>query len=81
MYENGKVDSLKGQTLAKIRIMPKISPNKNYQGFNFLQKTRCAPPGEEPGGSEDCHFRNIIMYENGKLDSLQGLYCQKYASY
>ncbi len=28
------------------------------------------PHGEELGGSKDCHFQNIKMYENGKVNSL-----------
>ncbi len=29
-----------------------------------------SPPGVELGVSKDCHFWNIIMYWNGKLESL-----------
>ncbi len=29
-----------------------------------------SPPGVELGGSKDGHFLNIIMYWNGKVDSL-----------
>ncbi len=49
---------------------------KVVQDWIFYEKfSECiplSPPGVELGSSKDFHFWNIIMYWNGKEDSLKG---------
>ncbi len=48
--------------------------NKICSKLNFVQKSQrahmCIPPGVGLGGSKDSHLRKIIMYKNGKVDSV-----------
>ncbi len=42
MYQNGKVDSLWGSTLPKIRITSKNALNKSCSQLNFVQESQWA---------------------------------------
>ncbi len=75
MYKKGKVVSLQSTMLPKIHIISKNASNKSCWALNYVQKSQksiCLPPlGVQLVGSKNCHLRNIIMYKNGKVDSLQ----------
>ncbi len=53
--------------------MKKIS-NESCWDFLFLEKTRWVhmsiSPQSEVGGLKDWHVRNIVVYQNGKIDRL-----------
>ncbi len=75
MYKNGKVDSVQGSILSKVCIIWENALNKSCSALNSVKKkvSRCtcvSPSGTELGGFKDCHFLNIIMYKNGKVDSV-----------
>ncbi len=62
--------------LPKIPVISKNASNKSCSKLSFLQKTLQAhmsiSPKSGARGSKDCHVWNIIMYWNGKVDSLYG---------
>ncbi len=63
-----------GMSAAKNTNCIKNDSNNNYSELNFLQKhggrISLSPPGVELGGFKDCNCFNIMMYWNGKIDSL-----------
>ncbi len=65
-----------GSTLPKRRILWKKASNKSYSKSNLAKKVRericLSPPRVELEGSKDQYVWNLIMYRNGKLDSLWG---------
>ncbi len=70
---NGKLDSLWGSTLPKIRMFWKKASNKSCSQSNFAQKSPWAHMSislmSGTRGSKDQYVWNLIMYKNGKLDS------------
>ncbi len=60
--------------LQKILIITKKDSNKNRSELNFLQKSQQTHISisfrSGVRGSKSCHFLNIIMYWNGKVDSI-----------
>ncbi len=64
----GKVDSLLGWALPKIRIISKNHSNKRCWALNSVQK-RQWPSRVELGFSRDCNLWNIIMFKI-ELDSV-----------
>ncbi len=76
MYRNGKSDSFWGTTLPKIRILWKKASNKSCSKSNFAQKSPRAHMSISPmelGAPKISMFEyvwNLIMYRNGKFDSL-----------
>ncbi len=74
--QNGKVDSVWGSTQPKIRVASKNSLNKNDSKLNFVQKSPWAHMSISPYSgardSKDSHLWKIIMYKNGKVDSVWG---------
>ncbi len=55
------------QKIVQIKVVRKWISYKKISERIYL-----SPPGVELGVSKNCHFWNIIMYWNGKVDSLQG---------
>ncbi len=76
MYYNEKACSLWGSTLLKKHITLKKASNKNCSDLNFVKKSLRAHMSMSrtsgARGSKDQYVWNIIMYRNGKLDSLWG---------
>ncbi len=76
MYKNGKVNSLQGQTLPKIRLFQKffwIKVLKNSILYQKISGHICQSSFRgELGASKDWHFRNMTMFQIGKVNSLQG---------
>ncbi len=70
MYLYGKLHSIYGSTLPKIRIALKkvvrnwISPKKVPEDICL------SPPGVELGGSKDWQVQNIILKGNNELHSI-----------
>ncbi len=81
MYRNGKLDSLWGSAMPKIRSASKKASNKSCSELNFIQKVSericLSPPRVELGSSKDQYIRNLITYKNGNLDSLWGSMLRK----
>ncbi len=75
IYWNGKIDPLKGSALPKLDYNKKCFKWK-LVGIKLITKksvdTSLSSPGVELGDSKDCHFPNIIMYWNCKLETLKG---------
>ncbi len=69
MYINGKVDSLYGSTLSKIRVISKNASRKSCWALNFVQKSQWAlsPAVVELGSSKDSRVWRITIYINGKV--------------
>ncbi len=58
---------------AKIQIISKNDSNKSCSKLFYKTlggRISLSPPAVKLRGSKDCHFWNIIMYWNGKVDSL-----------
>ncbi len=77
MQENRKVDSLEGSTVPKIRIVSKNSSNKSCWAFNSVQKSQWAHmstslQNEAKALQRLMYVSNIILYWNGKVDSVWG---------
>ncbi len=75
MYRNGKLHSLLGWMLRKIRIIPKKFSNKSFSASNFRQVREgicLSPPPSGARGLERWNSLNIKLYKNGKLHSLLG---------
>ncbi len=73
MYWNEKVDPLKGSTLQKLPVITKNASNKLFRIISYKNVTGCISlslPGVDLEGFKDCHFWNIIVYWNCKVDSL-----------
>ncbi len=82
----GKVDSLWGSLLPKIRIISKNASSKSCWALNFVQKNLWAYTSISPrsgAAPKIVIFWNIIMFKNGTVDSLWGSTqrCQKYTLY
>ncbi len=73
IHKNGKVDSVSGSMLPKLRITSKKVWNKSCSVLNFVQKSprthMSIYPWSGGRGSKDSHLWNIILYKNGKVDS------------
>ncbi len=69
LYWNGKVDSLQGSALPKIRITSKNTSNESFWAINFIQKSQWShmfvSTGSGARGSKDWYVSNVILYWNG----------------
>ncbi len=76
LYWKEKGDSLEGSMLPKLPIISKIvqvKVIKNWISCKIVRGHTCLSLlGVELWGSKDYHLWNIIMYRNGKADSLEG---------
>ncbi len=77
MYYNGKVCSLWGSTLPKIRITSKklqIKVVQNWISYKKVRERIClTPPWVELDGSKDQYVWNLIIYRNWSLEALAPL--------
>ncbi len=77
MYRNGKLDSLyslwNSSLLNPHQKKLHIKVIWNWIAYEkVLEHISLSPPWVELGGSKDQYIWNLIMYKNGKLDSLWG---------
>ncbi len=60
--------------MQKISVITKNLSNKNCSELNFLQKTHWTHISISPRSGarrlQNFHFLNIVIYQNGKADSL-----------
>ncbi len=75
MYKNGKINTVWGYMLQKIRITSKKDLNKSYSKLNFVQKSLRSHmsifPQSEARGLER-FSSSQIMYKNGKVGPVWG---------